>query len=260
VTRVLSAIVLLPLVVGTIWFLPPIATLVLAEVALLLAFVEYARLVEQLGARMSRAICGVGTAATCLAAGSARGGVEVTLLIAMLAIGVAAVLRGRRGPEALRDVGASVLPLLYLGLPLGSLAAVRGLGPGPVLLLMLTVMISDTAQYYGGRAFGSRPLAPAISPKKTVEGAFSGLVAGVLAMPLLARWWLPQLPAPSLALLGGAIVALGIAGDLFESMLKRSAGVKDASGLIPGHGGMLDRIDSLLFAAPAYYSFLRYAL
>src|SRR5439155_19123548 len=111
-------------------------------------------------------------------------------------------------------------------------------------LLMLTVMVSDTEHYYTGRAFGRRPLAAAISPKKTVEGAVGGFLCGALTVAALGAWWLPAMPVAVRVLLGLAIVALGIAGDLFESMLKRSAGVKDSSTLIPGHGGILDRIDA----------------
>ena len=131
-------------------------------------------------------------------------------------------------------------------------------GPQGVFLLMLTVMVSDTAQYYTGRAFGRRLLAPTISPKKTIEGALGGFVFGTLLLAVAGQWWLPTVPVPLRALLGALVVALGIAGDLFESMLKRSAGVKDSSTLIPGHGGVLDRIDALLFAAPIYYVVLKY--
>ena len=131
-------------------------------------------------------------------------------------------------------------------------------GPEGLFLLMLTVMVSDSAQYYTGRMFGRRPLAPAISPKKTIEGAIGGFVFGTTLMAVAGHWWLPDVAWQIRALLGAAVVALGIAGDLFESMLKRSAGVKDSSALIPGHGGVLDRIDALLFAAPIYYVVLKY--
>ena len=130
-------------------------------------------------------------------------------------------------------------------------------GREALFLLLLTVMVSDTAQYYTGRAFGRRLLAPAISPKKTIEGAIGGFVFGALLLAVVGAWWLPAMPVALRALLGVALVALGIAGDLFESMLKRSAGVKDSSTLIPGHGGVLDRIDALLFAAPVYYIVLK---
>ena len=119
-------------------------------------------------------------------------------------------------------------------------------------------MVSDIAQYYTGRLAGRRPLAPTISPRKTVEGALGGLVFGALVLAIVGAWWLPRVPIALRALVGVTIVALGITGDLFESMLKRSAGVKDSSALIPGHGGVLDRIDALLFAAPVYYIVLQY--
>ena len=121
---------------------------------------------------------------------------------------------------------------------------------------MLTVIVSDTAQYYTGRLLGRRLLAPAISPKKTIEGAVGGFVFGALFFTASAHGGcLASVGRPCRA--GHRVVALGIAGDLFESMLKRSAGVKDSSALIPGHGGILDRIDALLFAAPFFYIVLK---
>jgi phosphatidate cytidylyltransferase len=125
-------------------------------------------------------------------------------------------------------------------------------------LLLLTVIVSDTAQLYVGSSLGRHPLAPAISPKKTVEGVIGGFAAGVAAIVIVGQWWLPGFGAASLVGLGVVVVSAGILGDLFESQLKRTAGLKDSSALIPGHGGVLDRIDAILFAAPAYYLFLRY--
>jgi phosphatidate cytidylyltransferase len=127
-----------------------------------------------------------------------------------------------------------------------------------VLLLVVCIVVSDSAQYYTGRALGRRPLAPSISPKKTLEGALGGLVFGTAAMLVGGRVVFPAAGMIMLLLIGASISALGIVGDLFESLLKRSAGVKDSSGLIPGHGGVLDRIDSWLFAAPVYYVFVKY--
>jgi phosphatidate cytidylyltransferase len=150
--------------------------------------------------------------------------------------------------------------MLYVALPIGGLVAIRARdGAAALFLLMLTVMVSDTAQYYTGRLVGRRKLAPAISPNKTIEGAFGGLVFGTSTFTLLGGQWMPRIPPGERIGLGAALVAAGIAGDLFESMLKRSAGVKDSSTLIPGHGGILDRIDALLFAAPVYYIFLKYS-
>jgi len=256
--RIFSALTLLPLVIGTVWFLPPLATLVLGEVVLLLAFREYASLATGFGASLPRSVVAVGVVAT--AAAVVFEVAVVVQIASLLTIGIVTLTTGRRGGHMLIDVASSFFPVLYLGLPIGALMAIRtSVGREAVVLLLMITMISDTAQYYGGRWLGRTPLAPAISPKKTVEGALFGLVAGTAPIFLVAIPALSHLAALQLALLGVAIVGLGIAGDLFESKLKRGAGIKDASSLIPGHGGMLDRIDSLLFAAPGFYLFLRLA-
>jgi phosphatidate cytidylyltransferase len=258
-TRVLSALVLLPLVIGTVWYLPPVATLTLASIAALLAFLEYATIADALGTRIPRSIVGVGVVAACVAVGAGFAAVDVILMSSVIVAGALAIASGTPGQSVLPDAAASILPIAYIGLPLGAIAAVRGFaGREAVVLLMITIVVSDSAQYYCGRAFGRRPLAPAISPKKTVEGAIGGLVFGTLAMTVGGYWIFPDAPLALMALVSACIAALGIVGDLFESMLKRSAGLKDSSQIIPGHGGVLDRIDSWLFAAPLYYAFARY--
>jgi phosphatidate cytidylyltransferase len=258
-TRVLSALVLLPVVVGTVWFLPPIATLVLALVAAALAFVEYAAIAAALETRIPRILSGAAVLAACAALGSGSIPLDVVLLTALITIGALAVGAGHPGPSVLRDAAAAVLPILYIGLPLGALAAVRALGGREaLLLLMITIVVSDSAQYYTGRALGRRPLAPAISPKKTLEGAIGGMVMGTLVFVAGARMIFSSASFLLIVLAGASIAALGIVGDLFESLLKRSAGVKDSGAIIPGHGGVLDRIDSWLFASPIYYVFIRY--
>jgi phosphatidate cytidylyltransferase len=260
VTRVLSALVLLSVVIGTVWFLPPVGTLVLAVIASGLAFREYVTIATSLGARVPCVLAGAAVVAACYATGSAYGPPTVVLMTALVAIGAVAVASGKPGPGVLGDAAASLFPVLYIGLPLGALAAVRLTnGREAVLLLMATIVVSDSAQYYTGRAFGRRPLSPAISPNKTVEGAAGGVIFGTTAMTLVGMRIFPHTPIVLLVLTGATVVTLGIVGDLFESLLKRSAGVKDSSALIPGHGGVLDRIDSWLFAAPVYYVFVRYA-
>lgn len=256
--RILSALVLIPAVVGAIWFLNTVQLLVVAEGVLVLGFVEYVRLAEALGARLPRVVAGAATVLACAALALALP-LELPLLSSFIAVG--AVMVGARvpGPGVLADVSAALLPVLYLGLPLGALVALHAQeGREAVLLLLVTVVVSDTAQYYSGRLFGRHKLSPLISPKKTVEGAVGGFLVAPAVMVVLARWWLPSVPAPNVLLVGLAVVGLGIAGDLFESLLKRSAGVKDSSTLIPGHGGVLDRIDALLFAAPAFYLYVKY--
>jgi phosphatidate cytidylyltransferase len=255
-TRVLSALVLLPVVFGTIWRLPPIATLGLAEVVLLVAFFEYAGLATALGARVPTALALVGAAV--VVAGVAYDITAIVLMASALVVSVASLTTARRDGQALLDIGSSLFPLVYLGMPIGALVAVRfGTGREAVVLLLAIIMLSDTVQYYGGRAFGRTPLAPTISPKKTVEGAVCGVAAGIALTVGLAGMALGETSILQRVLLGALVVGLGITGDLFESQLKRGAGLKDASSLIPGHGGMLDRIDSLLFAAPGFYVFLK---
>ena len=257
--RVLSALVLLPIVIGAVWFLPPIATLVLALVAALLAFGEYAAIAAALGLDVPRAVPGAAVLGACVALGSGWALVDVIMMTAMIAIGALAVGSAKVGPETLRNTAAAIFPVADIGLPLGALAAVRATaGREAVLLVMAAIVISDSAQYYTGRAFGRRPLAPVISPKKTREGAIGGIVFGTAAFAIGARLVFPDSPLLLTVLVGASIAALGIVGDLFESLLKRSAGVKDSGTLIPGHGGVLDRIDSWLFAAPVYYVFVRF--
>jgi phosphatidate cytidylyltransferase len=258
-TRILSALVLLPLVVGVIWFLPPVATLVLAAIAAALAVFEYAHLASALGARIPRLFTGAAVVAACIAVGSAAVPLELVLMTALLVLGALAVGTGSPSPAVLRDLGAGVLPIVYIGLPLGALAAIRLIsGREAIMLLLATIVISDTGQYYTGRALGRRPLAPSISPKKTVEGAIGGVLLGAAAMTAGGLRVFPDASLVLLVLVSATVVALGIVGDLFESLLKRSAGVKDSSHLIPGHGGVLDRIDSWLFSAPIFYVFARY--
>lgn len=257
-TRVLSALVLLPVVIGTIWFLPAQATLVLALAAAVLAFREYCAIARGVGVLVPG---GIGGVAVLLVACAMWFGDHVApvLLSAFIVVGAISVARGRPGPGVLADAAATLFAALYIGMPLGALAWVRAAsGREAVILLLAVIVISDSAQYYTGRAFGTRPLALTISPNKTVEGAIGGLVFGTLAMALGGSWVFPS-SIWILALLGAAISLLGIVGDLFESLLKRSAGMKDSSHLIPGHGGVLDRIDSWLFAAPVYYMFVRFA-
>jgi len=282
VTRVLSALVLLPVVIGTIWFLPPSGTLALAVIAGVLALIEFSAMAKALGVAVPRVVAGTAMVLVIVAMGSgdvvahdrAMAGsyylfpnfVPVVLLAMLIVGGAIAVGRGSPSPGVLADVAATAFAPLYLGLPLGALVWVRANwwfasgradGRAAVLLLLGVIVVSDSAQYYCGRAFGRRPLAPAISPKKTVEGAIGGVVFGTAAT-MLGGYYIFNTPLWIVGLLGAAIAFLGIVGDLFESLLKRSAGVKDSSNLIPGHGGVLDRIDSWLFAAPVYYMFVRF--
>jgi len=122
-----------------------------------------------------------------------------------------------------------------------------------VMLGILSVSAGDTMAYFTGRALGRRKLAPALSPNKTVEGALGGLLGSVACGVLYARFFLPGIPAWYAALAGGAIGIFGQGGDLFESLLKRAAGVKDSGTIFPGHGGIFDRADGIVAAGPILF-------
>jgi phosphatidate cytidylyltransferase len=260
VTRVLSGAALIALAVGIVWFAPDVVFQLCAAGLVVLAVRELVILAGASELHLSILPVVVSALLTAGVVGMQSAyALEVALMAAFVAIGLGALGSWRGGANALATVSAALFPAIYIGLPIGALVAVRMFaGPGVLFLLMLTVMVSDMAQYYTGRAFGRRPLAPAISPKKTIEGAVGGFVFGTALFVGAGALWVPGMPMLFRAGLGLAVVALGIAGDLFESMLKRSAGVKDSSALIPGHGGVLDRIDALLFAAPVYYIVLKY--
>lgn len=269
-TRVLSGVVLVTIAVAVVWFAPPPLFFAVAELLLVLAFVEYARLAAACALPIPMVASGVATVLASIGVTSSfwigdqivsnAVALDAALMTSFVVLAALSLVSWRGERDALARAAVSTFPVLYLGLPIGAMIALRALrGREALFLLLLTVMVSDTAQYYTGRTFGRRLLAPAISPKKTVEGAVGGFVFGAVVVSVVGAWWLPAVPVALRALLGVMLVALGIGGDLFESMIKRAAGVKDSSALIPGHGGVLDRIDALLFAAPVYYVFLKYA-
>jgi phosphatidate cytidylyltransferase len=164
----------------------------------------------------------------------------------------------RASPEAMFDATMSTyFPVLFVGLPFAFVVGLRVIpgsdGPDLLLLALLCVTLSDTGAYYVGSAFGSHRMAPVISPKKSWEGVAGGVLGSVIAALIGHFWFFQRLPLAHALVLGVLLCFAGILGDLAESMLKRSAGVKDSSRLLPGHGGVLDRMDSLLVAAPVLY-------
>lgn len=275
-TRVVSGALLGAVFFALVWFGTPLLLLVVAMAVGTLALHEYAEIVRQIGARVPRVPVMLALLATIAAVPLDFAPLEVVIGIGVVVIAMTAMLGIERKPrpagEAPPTSAATMQPavagtisgafaLAYLGLPLGALVGIFILGgPRAVVLLVAAIAVSDTAQYYSGRTFGRRPLAPLISPKKTIEGALGGFVAAPLFVAAAGPLLIPGLAPVPLLLLGLVLVVCGIAGDLFESMLKRAADLKDSSALIPGHGGVLDRIDALLFAAPPFYLYLRWVM
>ena len=248
-TRLVSGVALAAATLVAIRFLPLLPLRVLACLVAALAAREYLELVDS----PIRVV--VLVVAMCWVVSSTAVASPLVLLTMALLWVAAEVLFSN---HSIQQASTGVFGAVYIGMPLGMLVAVHALlGWQATLLLLGTVVVSDTMQYYTGRLFGRHPLAPAISPKKTIEGAVGGVIFGTLFLTVVGARILPFSGYGSLVTLGILVVLFGICGDLFESRLTRAAGVKDSSSLIPGHGGVLDRIDALLFAIAPFYLYVR---
>mgnify|MGYP001426158080 CR=1 FL=1 len=182
-------------------------------------------------------------------------GVSTLLVLGMM---IVFLFRHQEITAVGRDLATVMLGWVYVPLLLLHVGLLRGLAEGRlwVFLVLVLVMLSDSAAYFVGRSFGRNKLYEAISPKKTIEGSLGGLAGGVLGLLLYKYLVFPELRLLDVVLLGACVGAFSQIGDLFESMLKRSFNVKDSGTLIPGHGGLLDRLDSLLFAFPLTYYYV----
>lgn len=180
------------------------------------------------------------------------------LTFAAVALGMTVLLRRQHLEQAGRHFGAALSGLLYVPLLMSVLPLLKRAGQAEWLTVTLCMaFFSDTVAYFFGRAFGKHKLYPAVSPGKTWEGSFGGVLGSCLAtVGVGSLWLLPDLPISHAIGLGVAASVCGQTGDLVESMLKRTFGVKDSGSLLPGHGGMLDRIDALVFVAPVAYYYI----
>ena len=189
----------------------------------------------------------------------------VQLIIIVLTAGtlVAATLRGAPFDKMIGSVGATILGVLYISLLGSHLVALRlwqneAVAADMLSFFFLVLMGADAGAYYVGRATGKTKLAPSISPGKSWEGVAGGVAAAILMAAVAHYWFFRELPLKYAIPLAVLMTVVGILGDLAESALKRGAGAKDAASILPGHGGLLDRLDSLLFNAPLIYYFARF--
>jgi phosphatidate cytidylyltransferase len=262
VRRVATALVGLPAVLAVLFLAPPLAGFGLVAAAMLVGLHEYYGLVR---ARQMRPMVlpGVVLGAALFVGIGYPDWLDLGWIPLAALLGLSAPLARRDFSEAVPAAALTILGAFYLGALGGCTAALLVIepaaeGPWRFVMLLATIMVSDTFAFFVGHALGRRRLAPAISPGKTVEGALGGLVGGVVGALVVRALGFPDLAAAHAVVLGLAVAVAGMAGDLFESVLKRWAGVKDSGRLFPGHGGMLDRLDSLLFGAPVLYYYFQY--
>ena len=267
--RVLSAVVFLPIFWIIVKKLEPGVYEGLIAVGALLALWELYRFASARGQRCHRLLGAV--VALLIMASFAFRAVDIRygLAVGLVVLPLASLWRGGEWGPALADTGTSFFIASFIGVLFGYLIDLRTMSDVPkgletgsdlVFLLFFVVWGSDTAAYFVGRTLGRRPLAPNVSPKKTVEGAIGGVLGALVAAFVARAWFMNRLTIGDCLFLGLALGTIGILGDLVESMLKRGAGLKDSASLVPGHGGILDRMDSLLYAGPVLYYYYLFAM
>ena len=175
----------------------------------------------------------------------------------VVAGGMRALQDGDQAPHRVAQLAGQVLGLIYLVAPLVMVVLIRNAAQGAawIFFLLLVIFAGDTGAYYVGSYVGRHKLCPQISPKKTIEGAVGGVAANAVAAALAQILFLDIISLPAAVALGMFAGAVGQTGDLFESVFKRAAKIKDSGVILPGHGGILDRIDAVLFAIPVVYGF-----
>lgn len=257
--RILAALVFTPLflllIIKGSYFHYSILVLVLASLGLW----EYFNLV---GDRIDRKMRYIGILWGILLAGGLYVG-SSQVIIAMLTLGFISICLLRLSKAGsldtvFQEIGYTFIGPLYVGLLLGHLTLIRATVEGReyTLLLFLTIWMGDIAAFYTGLSIGKNKLYPEISPNKTVEGAIGGIIGCVIVVAAARVLYMKQMSIVDVAVISIGIAVMGQLGDLCESMFKRAAGVKDSGNLIPGHGGILDRFDSVMFAAPFLYYYL----
>jgi phosphatidate cytidylyltransferase len=274
--RIFTALVLIPIVVALVWWGPAWVLAAVAALVAILALVEFFDLGERIAMRPFRKwtiVCAAGLFYAQYSLGlvethsfaqgysivrSATGGVlsiEAVLLVFVFgAVGIGLATRWALH-EVLPAIAISSAGLLFVALPFSYLVRINEInlvGRKLVLFTLCLIWAGDILAYFVGRGLGRVPMAPALSPKKTWEGALGNLLASLLVGVFFAKWL--QIEATQMLLIAGLANTAGQMGDLIESAWKRGAAVKDSSNLLPGHGGVLDRVDSLILASPVVWA------
>ncbi len=258
--RILTALVLAPVVIAGVLLAPNDVLAMAFALVVLLGAREMGRLggLQGLGPQWLYAGCvGLLMAGAFLMRGHAVAqSLEIAAALFWVLISLwlfsrrAALKRVEGGRPGVLLLGALQLTVVWLSAV--KLHALDANGPALLLFVLLLIWTADSAAYFAGRAFGRHKLSPAVSPGKTWEGAAGGILGACLAGLLLWYWVLQAIEPVGLVLLCIVTAVVSIGGDLWESLLKRQAGLKDSGALLPGHGGVLDRVDSLIAAIPVF--------
>ena len=259
-TRLATAAVAIPLIAGVIW----VGGELLAALVALAVAIATLEICAARGANLLAPTSLLAAATAALLPLAALAGADELLgAVALAVLLPTAVLALTHDPEdGVKAWLWTVAPALYFGYLAGHFVLLRELPDGRawLFLTILTVWVADTGAYFLGRAVGRHKLAPAVSPGKTVEGAVGQVISGFVAVLVLNEALGLDIDIGHAIALGLQVPVVALLGDLAESALKRALGVKDSSGLVPGHGGVADRLDSLLFAAPVVFWYTRWAV
>ena len=264
--RIFSAAVLLIPAFLITRYLPPVAFFAMVGLFLALGIMEFCDLAALKGFAPQKTLAVMSSLALAYAFLDERVPVQAVLALVLIVVPMISLWRGDSMDDKFGNLIMTLFPVLFIGLLTGYLVGLRVLpgadGHDLPFLLLFVVAAGDTGAYYGGRTLGRHPMAPRLSPRKTWEGLLVGIACAVGGAFLARAWFIYGLTVVDCVVLGIVLALVGSAGDLVESALKRWAGAKDSSAIIPGHGGVLDRLDALLFAAPVlfyYHQFMRMA-
>lgn len=275
-TRLLTAAIALPIIIAsivlpayfpeTMWLFVAIAGFALAA-----GLFEFYSLTKKLELKADAAIGYLGAAALFIgfvfdAPAKAPDLLILTIVAAVIAVLITQMFRFRKDfTKMLTGIGVTLFGVFYVAFLGGFLVATRvgfetpaNLSTHLLAFFFMVIFGSDAGAYFAGRALGKHKLAPAISPGKTVEGLIGGIGAAAGFAALSTWWFFPELPYKWSIPLAIVLAVVGVLGDLCESAMKRGSNTKDAASILPGHGGLLDRLDSLLFGAPILYYFARF--
>ncbi len=249
--RVLSALVFVPLFYAYIYLLPAAYFLPLLMVLSSTALWEFYSMASIRGPlKYAGIVCGIVLLVSFF---QGKQLFTAAVILSVLLLSTVRLFTKRDPGSSLPEISAAAFGLLYLPGLLAFQLDIAKAGSGLLILLYTSVWVADSMAYYVGKGFGKRKLYKEVSPNKTVAGAVGSLIGGVLGAWLVKAVLLHELRIRDIIVTGVAIGIVSIIGDLVESMFKRDAGIKDSSGLIPGHGGVLDKLDSLTFAGPVLY-------